>query len=342
MATVLVTGAGGACGIGAIQSLKTETNHRIIGVDMDAAAVGLYFADDGQSVPPAADDAWAEEMATVVEEFSVDVILPTVDEELAALPSLAHRLPDDVPIVAPNQEVIGIAMDKYRTMERLSTAGHPVPETWLATECAEIDSTAFPLMVKPRQGRGSRGVRKVETPEELTAYVDETDYPTDALLCQEYIDGTEYTTSVVGTKTNRLLSVVPKEAITKDGSTVLGATRHSPAVADACVELFESLEPAGPLNVQQIVDEDGIPHVIEINPRFSSTSCLTVAAGINEFDLLIRDALGEQVDPQKEFIADRYILRYDGHLFADADEFDGLRSAGDADSKLLTEKSYNS
>jgi len=337
MATVLVTGAGGACGIGAIQSLKTETDHRVIGVDMDDAAVGLYFADDGQSVPPAADDAWAEEMATVVGEFGVDVIIPTVDEELAVLPSLSRRLSNDVPIIAPNQAVIELAMDKYRTMERLSTAGHPVPETWLATERAEIDPSAFPLIVKPRQGRGSRGVRKVETPEELTAYINDTSYPTDALLCQEFIDGTEYTTSVVGTKTNRLLSVVPKEAITKDGSTVLGATRQSPAVADACAELFETLEPAGPLNVQQIVDEDGVSRVIEINPRFSSTSCLTVAAGVNEFDLLVRDALGEQVDPPTDFIADRYIVRYDGHLFADADEFDGLRSTAEADAEPLTE-----
>jgi len=337
MATVLVTGAGGACGIGAIQSLKTETDHRVIGVDMDAAAVGLYFAHDGQSVPPAADDAWPEVMADVVEAFGVDVVVPTVDEELAELPSLARRLPDDVPIVAPNQEVIDLAMDKYQTMEQLSAAGHPVPETWLATERAEIDPSAFPLIVKPRQGRGSRGVTMVETPDELTTYLNETSYPTAALLCQEYIDGTEYTTSVVGTKTNRLLGVVPKEAIAKDGSTVLGATRRSPAVADACADIFETLEPAGPLNVQQIVDENGVPRVIEINPRFSSTSCLTVAAGINEFNLLVRDALGEQVDPPADFITDRYIVRYDGHLFADADEFEGLQSAVDSDSKPLTE-----
>lgn len=323
MATILVTGAGGPCGIGAIKSLKTETTHQVVGVDMDTMAAGLYLADSGRSIPPAADDTWPTEMASVVDEFDVDVVIPTVDEELAVLPSLVNALPDDVPIIGPKQEVIELSMDKYRTMERLSAAGHSTPRTWLGTEASTIDSEAFPLIVKPRQGRGSRGVQRVADHSELNGHLEATDYQPEALLCQEFIDGTEYTTSVVGTKANRLLGVVPKEAIEKKGSTVLGATRRMPAVAESCAELFETLEPAGPLNVQQIVDDDGVPRLIEINPRFSSTSCLTVAAGVDEFDLLIRDALGQRVQQPPAFEADRYIIRYKSQLFADADDLIG-------------------
>lgn len=320
MATILVTGAGGACGIGAIQSLKTHTEHRIIGVDMDVTAAGIYLADDGRSVPAAADEEWSTAVADIVAEFSVDVIIPTVDEELMALPSLSDALDDSVSIIAPKQEVIDLALDKYRATKRLSAAGHSTPDTWLATEVDQIDPSAYPLVVKPRQGRGSRGVHRVETPNELADHLANTTYAREALLCQECVTGTEYTTSVVGTTHNQLLSVVPKEAITKDGSTVLGATRSQPAVTESCVDLFETLEPAGPLNVQQIVDEDGIPQLIEINPRFSSTSCLTVEAGVDEFDLLIRDAVGQQVDSPEQFQTDQYIVRYDGHLFVDGSE----------------------
>jgi len=328
MATIVVTGAGGACGLGAIRSLATETAHRVIGVDMNPAAAGIRFADDGVSVPPATDEAWPAAMASVVERFDADVVVPTVDEELAVLPSLSEALAGEIPIVAPRQGIIDLAMDKYRTAERLSAAGHPVPETWLATETESIDSDAFPLVVKPRQGRGSRGVKRVDDPEALAAHLSETPHDPEELLCQEWVTGTEYTTSVVGTATNRLLSVVPKEAIEKEGSTVLGATRRAPSVAETCRELFETLDPAGPLNVQQIVGDDGVPRVIEINPRFSSTSCLTVAAGVDEFDLLIRDALGERVNPPGEFEADRYIVRYESHFFADGEE---LKAVADAE-----------
>jgi len=319
MATILITGAGGACGIGAIKSLKANTAHRVIGVDMDPTAVGIQFADDGRAVPPAVDDEWPAAIASIVSEFDVDVIIPTVDEELAVLPAL-REVCSDVPILAPKQAVIDLAMDKYQSTKALADAGHPTPETWLATEADAIDPPAYPLIVKPRRGRGSRGIKQVKTPAGLQEHLAKTTHSPDELLCQTLVDGTEYTTSVVGTTENELLSVVPKEAIEKDGSTVLGATRTAPKVARSCVEIFETLEPAGPLNVQQIVDEDGIPRVIEINPRFSSTSCLTAAAGVDAFDLLIRDAVGQQVDPPESFVADRYIVRYDDHLFVDADE----------------------
>ena len=327
MATIVVTGAGGACGLSAIRSLTTQTAHRVIGVDMEPTAAGIRFADDGTSVPPATDESWPAAMAAVVDEFDADVIVPTVDEELAVLPSLSAALAGEVPIVAPRQDVIELAMDKYRTTERLSAAGHPVPETWLATEAESIASEAFPLVVKPRQGRGSRGVERVADREALATYLSETPHSPDELLCQKWVTGTEYTTSVVGTATNRLLGVVPKEAIEKDGSTVLGATRRAPSVAATCRELFETLAPAGPLNVQQIVGDDGVPRVIEINPRFSSTSCLTVAAGVDEFDLLIRDALGERVSPPDGFKPDRYIVRYEGHFFADGNDLEAITNA---------------
>lgn len=337
MATILVTGAGGACGIGAIRSLQTETAHRVVGVDMDPTAAGIHLADNGRSVPAAADDRWVKEMTQVVEEFDVDVVIPTVDEELTALPSLSRAIGEEIPIIAPKQDVIELALDKYRTAERLSAAGIPTPETWLATDADRIPRSAFPLIVKPRQGRGSRGVQRVATPDALMAYLANTTDSHDTVLCQEYLTGTEYTTSVVGTERNRLLSVVPKEAIEKNGSTVLGATRRAPAVDESCRELFETVEPAGPLNVQQIVDDDGVPYVIEINPRFSSTSCLTVAAGVDEFDLLVRDALGKHVDPPASFEADRYIIRYQSHLFADSEELPDFSDV-DITERLLTNR----
>jgi carbamoyl-phosphate synthase large subunit len=322
MATVLVTGVGGASGVGAVKSLHAETDYEVVGVDMKPDSAGIRLADRGTTVPGATDETWPDAIADVVDRFDVDVMVPTVDEELARLPVLSERLNEDVPIVAPRQDVIDVSLDKYATAERLADAGLEVPSTWLGSNADEVDSAHYPLLVKPRRGRGSRGVARLEDESELEAYLDRTTRSLDDLLVQAYVDGVEYTSSVVVTHENRLLSVVPKEAIEKDGSTVLGATRRASAVSASCRALFDALKPAGPLNVQQIVDETGTPYTIEINPRFSSTSCLTAAAGVNEFDLLVRDALGESVDAVDDYVADRYIIRYQDHLFADADELD--------------------
>lgn len=317
MATVLVTGVGGASGVGAVRSLQAETDHEVVGVDANPAAAGTRLADAGTTVPLAADDDWPGAVARVVDQFGVDVVVPTVDEELAELPRLRAALSSRTPIVAPRQPVVDAALDKYELHQWLADAGHDVPATRLASEVDRVDESAYPVVVKPRRGRGSRGVRQVADEAALEDYLAETDRDPGDLLVQTHLDGPEFTTSVVGTRDGRLLGVVPKEAIEKDGSTVLGATRRAPAVAESCRAIFETLDPKGPVNVQQVLDAEGVPRTIEVNPRFSSTSCLTVAAGVDEFDLLVRDALGETVAPVADYVADRYIIRYDDHLFAD-------------------------
>ena len=322
MATVIITGVGGACGVGAVRSLKQRTDHDVVGVDMDPRAAGFHLADAGRAIPAATDETWAEELRTTVKEFNADVVVPTVDEELGELARLYQTLPDSVSVVAPRLDIIDAALDKYRTYQRLANTGHIVPETWVGTERADVDESAFPLLVKPRRGRGSRGIKRIDDPDELDAHLAEMEYDPRELLLQEFIQGTEYTTSVVASKAGRLLGIVPKEALRKEGSTVTGATRRAPAVRAECRSLHDTLDPQGPINVQQIVDNEGVPHTIEINPRFSSTSCLTAAAGVDEFDLLVRDANGESVSQPGSFEEDLYIRRYQDHVFVPSEEFE--------------------
>lgn len=316
MVTVLVTGAGGASGVGAIRSLHETTDHTVVGVDMDESAAGLHLADEGRPVPAASDPNWPDAVKAVVDEFDVDVVVPTVDEELRRLDAVRET----VPVLAPRQSVVDLALDKYRCMRRLAASGHVVPETWLGSERPDFDAAAFPLVAKPRSGRGSRGVEVVSGPGELEEYLATTDRALDDVIVQEYLEGREFTTSVVATADGRTLSVVPKEAIEKDGSTVDGVTRTQPDVAASCRALAATLDPRGPMNVQQVLDDEGRPNTIEINPRFSSTSCLTVAAGVDEFDLLVRDAVGERVEAPGTHEAGVRIRRYLDHVFVRDDE----------------------
>jgi len=322
MGTVLVTGVGGASGIGAVRSLHDRTDHTVVGVDMEDHAAGFYLADAGRVVPAATDDGWAEAIRSTVEDHDVDVVIPTVDEELAKLATLRAAMPREVPVIAPRVDVVDQMLDKYTATRQLARAGHAVPETWLATEREDIPKSSFPLLVKPRRGRGSRGIKRVTDRAELTVHLGKTEYDARALLLQEFIEGTEYTTSVVVTAADRLLAVVPKEAIEKQGSTVIGRTRDAPAVASSCRRIHETLAPGGPINVQQIVDDNGVPHTIEINPRFSSTSCLSAAAGVDEFDLLIHDALGNSVQAPETYETDLFMRRYEDHVFVSGAEFE--------------------
>jgi len=312
--TVLVTGAGGTGGMASIQALQRTTEFTVVGADMNPKAVGLYAADDAVMVPPATEDGWGEQMRDHIVEYDVDVVLPLIDEEVAQISDIRSAAPETA-FVAPTAQFVKKCLDKYRLMTELDAAGITVPETWTVEEALDLDERAYPLVFKPRTERGGRGVRIVESPDALREELAGATRSRENLLVQEYVDGVEFTTSVVCTTGNDVLSVVPKEAVQKDRSTVHGVTRDSPAVTSSCRQIADRFKPSGPINVQQICDNDGVPHVIEINPRFSSSACLTVAAGVNELDLLIRDSLNLPYEAPDGFESDLHMFRYTDQLF---------------------------
>jgi carbamoyl-phosphate synthase large subunit len=134
-----------------------------------------------------------------------------------------------------------------------------VPETHLASN--RTKDMNFPLVIKPRTGRGSRGLGIPNSQEELEHYLQNSPYETDALIIQEHIQGIEFTVSVVVWRDGEVQAVVPKEIIFKKGITRLA------------------------------VQNTGQPVPFEINPRFSTTISLTTAAGIDECGGLIAQAV---------------------------------------------------
>ena len=317
--TVLVTGAGGTGGIATIKSLKKTTNFNVIGADMNPKAVGLYVADDRIVVPPATTDEWVETIGGYLDKYEIDVVVPLIDEEVSQIEEL-RTTASDTGFVAPNGSFVKTCLDKYRLMTELDKADITVPETWTVNAATNLDEAEFPLVLKPRTDRGGRGVEIVKSPNELNEAITTTSRQPDELLVQEYLEGEEFTTSVVCTNENSVLSVVPKEAIRKDRSTVHGVTREAPEVSDSCYQIIDQFSPSGPINVQQICDDNGVPHVIEINPRFSSSACLTVAAGVDELAVLIKDAVDLPYNKPSSFESDLHMLRYtDQHFIKDKD-----------------------
>lgn len=321
--TVLVTGAGGAGGMAAIKSLQRTTDFELIGADMNPKGVGLYAADAGIVVPPATADDWIESMSDCIDTHDVDVVVPLIDEEVAQISPLREASPDTL-FVAPDAPFIECCLDKFRLMNELDAVGIAVPDTWTVEDAVDFDESQYPLILKPRTERGGRGIHIVHSPAELTEALTETTRSRGDMFVQKYLDGTEFTTSVVCTKDDTVLSVVPKEAVQKDRSTVHGITRTAPEVEDSCRRIVKEFKPSGPINVQQLYDNEGVPHVIEINPRFSSSACLTVAAGVDELGILIKDALEIPYEAPDVFEPDLHMLRYTDQLFVkDGDLFGG-------------------
>ncbi len=285
---VLVTGAGGAAVPSLIEGLRAR-RYRVVAVDADANAAGLYLADAGYRIPFASAVAFPDALAHICRLEGVAVLVPLVDEELLPVASLADQL--HIPVVAPRSSFTALCLDKYALMKRLKEVGIDVPESWLLRD--RHDGMPFPLILKPRVGRGSRGVRVIATPAELDAYISTNRPDVDAMLLQRYVEGTEFTVSVVAWRDGVVRAVVPKEIIDKRGITRIAVTRRQPQIDGLCRAIQDELRADGPFNVQLRVDiRDGRPLPFEINPRFSTTTTLTQAAGVDELGRLVDLAIG--------------------------------------------------
>ena len=295
MTTILLSGAGGAAIPGLIKHLQSNYGYRVLSADMDSYAIGLFWADKGFVIPPGNSPDFLPAIRYICRQENVNVFIPLVDEELVTALELES---DGIPVLLPRRSFVESCLDKFALMHRLNSAKIPIPDTHLA--CDDLSGVNFPAVVKPRTGRGSRGVGIVRSQNELTNFLKASPLKPEALIVQTYVDGTEFTVSVAVWRDGNVQAVVPKEIICKKGITHLAVTRHNFQIDRLCRNIQEGLQADGPFNVQLRLDKDtGVPMPFEINPRFSTTVSLTIAAGVDELGVLIEQATGQNNSPLK-------------------------------------------
>jgi carbamoyl-phosphate synthase large subunit len=272
--SVLVTGAGGPAGIAVIRRL-VALGHRVVAADCDRAAAGGALAHVGITVPRADHPRFLEALLAIAAAHRVDALISTVAEELPALTAGVRGLSDaGVATWFPTLESVDLCCDKAAFAERLTALGVAHPPT--TDDASRLHRVPGPWIVKPRSGRGSRGVRALDDARDvvqaLTADAD--------LIVQTRLTGSEFTADALVSRDRRLLTVVPRwREETKAGISVKGSTFDSEDVTTAVADALEATQLAGPANVQGFVGDDGAVTVVEINPRFSGGLPLTLAAG---------------------------------------------------------------
>lgn len=322
---VLITGGGGAGTVEILRALKAKGNYYLITGDASAYSAGFAFADKAYVLPFGDSAAFPAAIRSIVENERPDFVIPLVDEEI----SVVHRLAAeekwrDVRVVAPTPQFCADCLDKWRMFQRLTDAGLPVAPTWLANAARDAE---YPAVVKPRTGRGSRGVAYLTGPDDLAKYLAQAPEPADQYIVQKRIFGREFTTSVVTALGGPTLAVVPKEVVVKKGITQVGVTRDVPEIAALGRAIQDALRADGPFNVQLVLDAARVPYVFEINPRYSTTVALTLNAGIDEVAVVIDHALGKPVGPLR-FQPDLLMIRYGAQIYVPESEWAPLQALG--------------
>jgi len=265
MVKIMVTGIGGPAGRN-VASLLLEKGHTVIGVDMQKISFPGIMV---HRIPPASHPLFLEKLYTLAVEESIQLLIPTVSEELPILASEWKKL-SDIPAVIGQQQAVSDADDKFLTYKRLSSHGVCVPRYLLPSQVSSPEEISlnlgWPCLSKPRVGRGGREVviRNIK------------DWPAismldDRYILQEFIPGTDYAPNVyIGKKS---VIVVLEKTRLKEG--IVGNAAevkrvNAPDVADIAISAANAMNLTGPMDIDIRRRNDQNPVVLEINARFGA------------------------------------------------------------------------
>ncbi|MGZ4388252.1 MAG: ATP-grasp domain-containing protein [Gaiellaceae bacterium] len=279
-----------------------------VAADLNPLAPALYHADRHHLVPRVDDPEYVPALAEIVRQHDVKLIVPLTD--LDHLQLLAGRAELGALVLLAEPKVIAAVNDKYLAHCLFVERGIPSPPTWLP---GEVPADArLPVLVKAREGFGSRHIYRAETAQQLEFFLG---YTTVDSMVQQVCSGEEFSIDVFCDLEGRCLNAIPRTMIeSKGGESIKGMTVKDWELIEHGRFVSETLGLVGPANIQCFRD-DGELRVTDINPRFGGAFPLPAAAGSRYPELAIALANGERPEPRLgDFVEGIVMTRFFSHL----------------------------
>lgn len=290
--TVLVTGVGAIIGQGIIKSLRESSySARIVGLDRSNRSPGPFFCDAFHQKPTFEEDNpdyitfWRD----ILKKERVDLIMPGLEVDMFFLDAHRQIFQELGVAVAINRsELITLSADKWQLGEQLADARLPsipssIPANWKQA-VSELGSP--PLLLKPRNGNGSRGITRIHDARDFNYWRAKSG---DNWMLQRIVgdDSNEFTVGVFGFGDGQSIApIVLKRRLSTAGNTLEAQVANDHAIEMATEKLTKYFKPVGPTNYQ-FRKEGNTAYLLEINPRFSSSNSLRTAFGFNEAEMAI-------------------------------------------------------
>lgn len=248
-----------------------------------------------------------EGTCAVVEKYGINAIVTAAtDKPLVMMARIAEKY--DFPFYSV--EAAQWSTDKFQMKHRFELGDVPHAQGRLISKVEEAEGLVFPVIVKPRDNSGSRGVKLCRNAEELKASIDEAleNSKLDTVLVEEFIEGPEY--SIEGLHydgKSEVIQFTEKKTTEFPYNVELGhkqpanlSEEHKAAIREIVSKIGKAMNFVNcPSHTELKINKRGI-FVIETSPRLGGdyiTSTLTpLSTGINLEDQLLHIALGEPVD----------------------------------------------
>jgi carbamoyl-phosphate synthase large subunit len=326
---------------------QLKINASLLGTDTTELSPALQLCDKRFGVKPTTHAGYIKQILSIVKANNVKLLVPTVDLDLKRL---AQNKPKFAAlgcrVLVSDPQVIDICQDKRKTYKFLLKNNFDTPATVSIQtalrnrKCGEgilplfstigkmptgrkagtaspLSEIGFPLFLKRWDGSAGRGNAVVNNREELLFYSKRIPNP----ICQEFVEGTEYTCDAYIDFGMKVRCVVPRKRIeVRAGEVSKGQTAKNAHIMSEATTLVEKLG-AGPgvITLQLFLTDGGKIKYIEINPRFGGGAPLSIKAGADFPKWILQELAGRKPNIRPDGFKDGLImLRYDSEVWLDA------------------------
>lgn len=284
---ILFTGIGRRVEL--IQTFRHAANRlnvilKLYGADMAGTAPALTFCDYIRKVCGMRDADYIPQLLKICEADHIDLLIPTIDTDLLVLSQNVAKFDEiGTKVLISKPDKIAVCRDKNYTADFFEACGLKAPRT---VNDYQLYHGPYPCFIKPKDGSSSINAFKVENEAELKVYAEQVgDY-----IVQPFIEGTEYTVDIFCDYEGNPVYITPRIRLAvRAGEVLKTEIAMDKRIIEECRKLISEFQPCGPMTVQLIRENrTGDDYYIEINPRFGGGAPLSVKAGADSPEALLR------------------------------------------------------
>ncbi len=311
---ILVTAVGAIVGYGIIDALRLSgMNVHIVGTDIFPDAVGQYLADDFVVARPAAAPDYPEYLRDIIEAKDIDLVFFGIEQEIDAVCAAWDRLSDIAgKLVVNPPEINALFRDKWTTRNWMLENGldiYTIPSAITGGYEDFCGQFGRPFLLKPRRSRAGKGIVRIDNETDFNYYRYKMGYE---FMTQKIVgtDDEEYTVGVFGLGDGSFCDqLILKRRLSQEGATAKAEVMiKQPAIENATYLITRACKPVGPTNYQFRL-HSGVPQLLEVNPRVSSSTSIRAKFGYNEAAMSIQYYL-EHRRPDPQCVRYGRALRY--------------------------------
>ncbi len=286
-----------------------------LGTETTELSSALQLCDGRFLVKPTTHRGYISQLLSIVKANSVKLLVPTVDLDLKSLARNEPRFAAaGCRVLVSSPDVIDICQDKRKTYRFLVKNGFDATITMSVRSVLSKKKINWPCFLKPWDGSAGRGNAVATNRKELLFYARRIPN----VICQEFVEGTEFTCDAYVDFDMKVRCVVPRRRIeVRAGEMSKGQVAMKGRIMDEAAALVEKLG-AGPgvITLQLFLTDDDKVKFIEINPRFGGGAPLSIKAGANFPKWILQELAGRKTNIRPDGFKDGLtMLRYDSEVW---------------------------